>query len=110
MTTHSDIWFCVYDPEEGFAGSKLWGYHFKTTLADGYFPVGSIWYQRRNTTLFVVGPPVLSPDDNSGPHQDIIPYPAAMEESLPRLVRKRIEFCRRKPPAARGHRKIEHHL
>ena len=107
MTTHSDLWYCVYDPEEGFSGKRLFGYHFKMTLADGNFPVGSIWYQRRNSTLFVVGPVVLSPDDNSRAHQVLRPCPAAMEESLPSPVRKRIEWCRTKPPAPRGHRKID---
>ena len=107
MTTHSDIWYCVFDPEEGFAGSKLWGYHFKTTLDDGNFPVGSIWFQRRDSALFIIGPVVLSPDDNSGPHQDIEPCPEDMEKSLPVSAKRRLEFCRRKPPAPRGHRKIE---
>jgi len=107
VTTHSNVWFCVYDPEEGFSGSKIFGYHFNRTLLDGHFPLGSIWFQQRSACLFVVRPVVPPPQDDSCYRQRIERCTDAMEESLSRTVKKRIKFCRTTPPAARGHRKIE---
>jgi hypothetical protein len=107
VTTHSNIWFCVYDPEEGFSGSRLFGYHFAKTLLDGYFPLGSIWYQQRNKTLFVIRTVSPPPEDESCYRQRIEECPAAMEASLPLAVKRRIVLCRTKPPAKRWHSKNE---
>lgn len=95
------VFICVYDPDQQFSGSYLFGLHFITTLKDGHLTVDSIWFRSWLRDLVVVKwSPARPQDTGSHSRQMLVCCPEEKVRDLPLPVKWRIERCREK--AAEG--------
>jgi hypothetical protein len=90
---HVQYFTCLFDPDDHFSGSSLYGCHFTTTLSDGYLPCGSIWFRRPIGDIVIVRNVERIVRGNGTDRQVLKACPPSLLRNLPLSSRRLMRQC-----------------